>query len=126
VAYNTRWMHEHVERFVKRRLDNISFVGGGANSSLWCQMHADVLDRTVRQLEQPGLANARGAGLIGAVALGRLSFDDIPERTRFAATFEPNPENRAVYDELFAEFVNIYKNNKQMYARLNSTRGKKP
>ena len=126
VAYNTRWMHEHVERFVKRRLDNINFVGGGAKSSLWCQVHADVLDRTIRQVEQPGLANARGAALIASVALGRLSFDDIPERTRFAAAYEPNPDNRTIYDELFSEFLSIYKNNKQMYARLNGTRGKKP
>jgi len=124
VAYNTRWMHEHVERFAKRRLDNINFVGGGAKSSLWCQVHADVLDRTIRQLKQPGLANARGAALIASVALGRLSFDDIPERTSFAATYHPNPDNRSIYEELFGEFLSIYKNNKQMYARLNGTRGR--
>jgi len=124
VAYNTRWMHEHVERFAKRRLDNINFVGGGAESSLWCQVHADVLDRTIRQLKEPRLANARGAALIASVALGRLSFDDIPDRTGFAATYQPNPDNRAIYDEMFGEFLSIYKNNKQMYARLNGTRGR--
>jgi len=124
VAYNTRWMHEHVERFARRRLDNINFVGGGAKSSLWCQVHADVLDRTIRQLKEPGLANARGAGLLASVALGRLSFDDISDRTSFAATYQPNPDNRAIYDELFGEFLSIYKNNKQMYARLNGTRGR--
>jgi len=122
VAYNTRWMHQHVERFVKSRLDNINFVGGGAQSSLWCQILADVLDRTIRQMEEPRLANARGAALIAAVALGRLRWEDIPGRTRFAATYEPNPDNRATYDELFTEFLNIYKNNKQMYARLNGSR----
>ncbi len=122
VAYNTRWMHQHVERFVKRRLDNINFVGGGAQSSLWCQILADVLDRTIRQMEEPRLANARGAAFIASVALGRLSFEDIPGRTRFVATYEPNPDNRATYDELFTEFLNIYKNNKQMYARLNGSR----
>jgi xylulokinase len=122
VAYNTRWMHQHVERFVKRRLDNINFVGGGAQSSLWCQILADVLDRTIRQMEEPRLANARGAAFIASVALGRLRWEDIPGRTRFVATYEPNPDNRATYDELFGEFLNIYKNNKQMYARLNGSR----
>ncbi|MDO8614239.1 MAG: FGGY-family carbohydrate kinase [Dehalococcoidia bacterium] len=125
VAYNTRWMHEHVERFVKRRLDDINFVGGGAGSDLWCQVHADVLDRTIRRVEQPRLANARGAALIAAVALGRLRFEDIPERTRFTAAYRPNPDNRGIYDELFGEFVNIYKNNKEMYARLNGRRQEK-
>ncbi len=122
VAYNTRWMHQHVEKFTRRRLDNINFVGGGARSRLWCQIHADVLDRKIRQVDQPSLANARGAALIASVALGRLSFDDIPERTRFTASYEPNPDNRAIYDELFGEFLSIYNNNKRMYARLNRAR----
>ena len=47
-----------------------------------------------------------------------------PPRTRFAAAYHPNPDNRAIYDELFGEFLSIYKNNKQMYARLNGTRGR--
>ena len=121
VAYNTRWMHQHVEKFVKKRLDGINFIGGGANSSLWCQIHADVLDRTIRQVENPGLANVHGAALIGAVALGHITFDDVPQRVTITGTYEPNPDNKRIYDELFDEFVNIYKNNKQMYARLNAT-----
>ncbi|MEE8347624.1 MAG: FGGY-family carbohydrate kinase, partial [Dehalococcoidia bacterium] len=121
VAYNTRWMHQHVEKFVKRRLDGINFIGGGANSSLWCQIHADVLDRTIRQVKNPGLANVHGAALIGAVALGHITFDDVPQRVKTTRSYEPNPDNRKIYDELFDEFLNIYKNNKQTYARLNAT-----
>jgi len=47
VAYNSRWLLVHVERFIKRRLETITAVGGGARSELWCQIHADVLDRVV-------------------------------------------------------------------------------
>ena len=32
---------------------------------LWCQIHADVLDRPIRQVEHPIRANARGAGAAG-------------------------------------------------------------
>ena len=119
VAYNTRWMHHHVERFVKRRLDEINFVGGGASSALWCQIHADVLDRTVRQVKDPRVANARGAAFAASVALGYITFDDIPERVEIAESYRPNPECRAIYDELYGEFLNIYKSNKRAYARLN-------
>jgi len=122
VAYNTRWMHRTVERFVKRRLDGINFIGGGAKSSLWSQIHADVLDRTIRQVKDPGLANVRGAAFCACAALGYISFDDVPEADEITATYEPNPDHRKIYDELFAEFVQIYKNNKRMYARLNATR----
>lgn len=121
VAYNTRWMHQHVERFVKQRLDAINFIGGGANSSLWCQIHADVLDRSIRQMKEPGLANVRGAAFLGSLALGFITVDDIPERVPIVQTYDPNPEHRGIYDELFTEFLNIYKNNKRTYARLNET-----
>jgi xylulokinase len=112
-------MHRHVEQFVKKRFDAINFVGGGANSRLWGQIHADVLDRTIRQVKDPSLANVRGAAFLASVALGYITVDDIPERVQTTETYQPNPDNRRIYDELFAEFLNIYKNNKRTYARLN-------
>jgi len=121
VAYNSRWLLGHVEQFIKRRFEAINMIGGGANSNVWCQIHADVLDRTIRQVKDPIEANARGAGFLAAVALGHLTFDDISERIQIAATYEPNPKNRQIYDELFREFLNIYKSNKKIYQRLNRT-----
>jgi hypothetical protein len=50
-----------------------------------------------------------------------MAFDDIPKYIQINNTFEPNPENRKIYDRLFAEFVNIYKRNKAIFKRLNST-----
>ena len=48
VACNSRWLLTYVERFVGRRLEAVTAVGGGARSALWCQIHADVLGRVVR------------------------------------------------------------------------------
>jgi len=56
---------------------------------------------------------------LAALALGYLKLEDIPARTQIAQTYEPDPANRKIYDELFKEFVNIYQSNKAMYARLN-------
>ena len=119
VAYNSRWLLGAVESFVKRRLDSIRMIGGGAQSDLWCQTHADVLGRTIRQVKDPVQANARGAAFLASVALGHLTFGDIPSRVRIQKTFEPNPDHRRIYDELFREFVNIYKRNREIYRRLN-------
>lgn len=119
VAYNSRWLLTSVEKFIKRRLDSINMIGGGANSSVWCQIHADVLNRTIRQVKDPIHANVRGAGFLASVALGYLSFDDIPARVQIANTYQPNPRHRKIYDELFKEFVRLYKRNRRMYARLN-------
>jgi len=119
VAYNSRWLLGCVEKFTGRRMDPINMIGGGANSNLWCQIHADVLGRTIRQVQDPVQANARGAAFLAAVALGFLTFDDIPSRVQIAHTYQPNPAHRQIYDELFQEFLNIYKCNRKIYARLN-------
>ncbi len=119
VAYNSRWLMNLVEKFIKRRMDPLNIIGGGAQSDVWCQIYADVLERTIRQVKDPIYANARGAALIGAVGLGLCTFDDVPNLVQISKTFHPIPENRGLYDELYKEFLNIYKNNEKMYARLN-------
>ena len=119
VALNTRWMQEAAEKFTKRRFEHLNFVGGGARSPLWCQILADVLDRPIWQVADPVLANVRGAGFSAAVALGHLRWDDIPARITITETFEPNRANRQTYDRLFDAFVDVYKKNKGIYARLN-------
>ncbi|ATB43623.1 xylulose kinase [Cystobacter fuscus] len=122
VAYNSRWLFSYVEKAAGHTLNPVRIIGGGARSPLWCQIHADVLGRTIQQVDEPVLANTRGAAFQAAVALGRLSVDEIPSLVPIAQTFEPNPRNRALYDELFDEFLNIYKNNKAIFARLNRKR----
>jgi xylulokinase len=119
VAYNSRWLLGGVERFIRRRLDPINMIGGGANSNAWCQIYADVFDRTMRQVKDPIKANLRGAAFLASVALGYLNFNDIPGHIQIANTYKPDPQNRKIYDELFKEFLNIYKSNKKIYARLN-------
>lgn len=119
VVYNSRWLFELVEKFIKRKMDPINIIGGGAQSDIWCQIYADVLNRTIRRVRDPIMANARGSAFIAAVALGHCSFEDIPRLVQYSKTFLPNPDNRKLYDTLFKEFINLYKNNKAMSRRLN-------
>jgi len=119
VAFNTRWNMVYVEKFAGRRMDPYHLVGGGAKSKVWCQIYADVLNRTMRQVKDPMWANARGAALIAAVGLGRISFEDIPGLTRFEGEYTPNPSNRGLYDGMFEEFVHLYHANRRIFERLN-------
>jgi len=119
VAFNQKWVLQYVEKFMKRQMDSINMVGGGAISDVWCQIHADIFDRTIRQVRDPIQANARGSAFIASVALGYMTFDDIPEHIQIRKVFTPNPDNRAIYDELFREFLAVYRNNRAMCARLN-------
>jgi xylulokinase len=119
VAYNSRWLLKYVEQFIKRRVEGINIVGGGAKSEIWCQIHADVMDRKIRQVKDPILANLRGAALLASVALGYLQYDEIASRVPIAHVYEPDPDHRRIYDELFEEFTAIYQSNQKIYARLN-------
>jgi xylulokinase len=119
VAFNTRWLLGHVERFVGSRLEPITMVGGGASSALWCQIHADVLGRTVRQAADPVMVNVRGAGLLGHVALGTIGWDDIPGLVPVAATYRPDPRNAPVYERLYGVFRSIHRRNRRTYRTLN-------
>lgn len=123
VALNTRWLINPMEKFIGgRALDPINMVGGGATSRVWCQIMADVLNRSIRQVRDPIQANARGAAFIASVGLGHISFDDVPRLIQFDNVFQPNAEHRQLYDELFEIFVEIYKKNKGIYQRLNKDR----
>lgn len=119
VAYNNRWLHEAVEQFAGRRLDPIRIIGGGARSDLWCQIHADVMHRTIERAAEPLHTNLRGAALIAALALGAVRDDDVRALVPAAATFTPDPANRAVYDRLYAEFPRLYHRQRRMFRRLN-------
>ena len=107
VACNTRWVLGHLERFLGRHLDRVRVIGGGAQSDLWCQVHADVWDRTLLRVEHPRQANARGAAFLAALALGRLTVDRIPERVPVERTFTPDRAHRRTYDELFDDFLDL-------------------
>jgi len=119
VALNSRWLLEAVEKFTGRRLESLAFIGGGANSDQWAQIHADVLGREIRQVADPVLANVRGAALIALVALGRVRVEQIPDMVEVRRTFTPDPSTAAEYDTLFGEFVNLYKQTKGIFKRLN-------
>jgi xylulokinase len=100
-------------------MDPINAVGGGAVSDTWLQIYADVFDRTIRQVKEPRLVTLRGAALLALAGIGSLTFDQIPGLIQITKTFQPNPDYRQIYDELFREFVDFYKRNKQSFARLN-------
>jgi len=119
VAYNAKWVLQYVEKFTKRKMEPLNMIGGGAQSNIWPQIFADVLGRTIRVLKNPIQANARGAGLIASVALGCISFDDIPNFTQYENIYEPDKKNSEFYDRQFVEFLQIYKGNKSIYRRLN-------
>ena len=121
VAYNARWLLEATEKMVKRPLTPLRLLGGGAQSELWCQIHADVIGRPMEQVSEPMHANVRGAGLFAALSLGATLLERIAQGAFVARTFHPDAAARLAYEPLYAEFTGLFKQQKAMYHRLNGT-----
>ncbi|MHA2282499.1 MAG: xylulokinase [Promethearchaeota archaeon] len=132
IAYNVKWLLSIIENFIRKWvikergfpkngpfMPELNIIGGGAQSNIWCQIFADVLNRKIRQLKDPIQANARGAAFIASIGLGYINWDDIPKFTEISNTYTPNPDNRMTYDTLFKEYTNIYKIMRKTYKRLN-------
>jgi xylulokinase len=73
----------------------------------------------VGQVEQPNQANARGAAFIAAAGLGEILLSDAGRLVELRRTYQPNAAHRALYDERFETFVEIYRQMKGVYQKLN-------
>ena len=78
VAYNSRWLFDAYEKFLRRPVPKVRILGGGAQSELWCQIYADILGRPVEQVADPRHAQLRGVALWARVCLGELTLADVP------------------------------------------------
>ena len=119
IAFNTRWLLKPVEKFLGRKVESINIVGSGAQSDVWCQIFADVMNLEIKQVADPIYANVRGSAWIAAVGLGEISFCDVPELVELKQVYKPRPANQALFNERFDLFVTIYKQMKSVYKRMN-------
>ncbi len=120
VAHQNRWILERSEKVLHHDLRDIHILGGGAQSELWCQIHADILGRTIRRVEQPLLVNVRGAAKFAGMVIGRLAVDDLEGAVSIDRTFEPDPDVTELFAVRHDEFLRLTKSQKRMYHRLNA------
>ncbi|MFW9952657.1 MAG: FGGY-family carbohydrate kinase, partial [Candidatus Thorarchaeota archaeon] len=119
VGYNIKWALIIVEKLVGKS-EKIHFIGGGANSEIWCQILSDILERDIIQMENPDLAAAKGSTVVSLIGLGQLkAFSDAIPLIKVRKEFKPNPDNSVIHQKLFGEYMKIYKRNKQMFKSLN-------
>ncbi|MEV6344827.1 FGGY-family carbohydrate kinase [Actinoplanes sp. NPDC051851] len=117
VALNTRWMMAPVNRFLGAPVSTMVITGGAARSSSWCQIFADVLGVEIRRDANPVTVNARGAGWIGAVGAGMISFSDISDLARNDDVFTPGADHET-YNGIFETYTCLHKQLAPVYKRL--------
>ncbi len=88
----------------------IRSLSGGAKSPLWCQIKADATGVPVVTMTNTDDAACLGAAILAGVGAGL--WDSVPETAeRFARPerrFEPDPKNRAAYDQLIEKYKAVF------------------
>lgn len=108
VALGLRRIVPAVERLAGSSFAELRFSGGGARSDAWAQILADVLGRPVLPLADPVHSNNRASALLAFASLGIASIEDVDRFCPVRARLEPQPANRALYDEAYARFSATY------------------
>jgi xylulokinase len=101
----------------KTAVKNIRVVGGGAKNRTWCSILADNFKLAV-SIPENDEGGAYGAAMLVAKASG-ISDEEIASWVNIRETIEPNPENFEIYDALYGEFRNLYKDLKVRFKAVN-------
>ncbi len=90
-------------------LDRLVAVGGATRNRFWMQNKADVTGRTVRVPEVEE-ASPLGAAILAGIGAGlyRDAEDAVERMRRPSATYEPDAERHALYQERFAVYRDLY------------------
>lgn len=102
-------IRHHIETFNQIGYETTRFFvsDGGANSDVWMGIVADVLGVPLQRLGgHPG--SCLGAAWVAAVGGGAADWSGISALTRRDAPILPRPEHRAVYDQGYTRFRDLY------------------
>lgn len=104
------------------QVERISLVGGGARSSLWPQIFADVFGLPVQVLAQPGDVGGRGAALLASKALGWQADFNPKDYFPTEKVYYPISQHQHVYDKLYGVFSGLYPALKDSFSLLASSK----
>jgi xylulokinase len=110
----------HVDVFHELGLDvnRVFACDGGAASDLWLQIAADTLGVTVTRIDKhPG--SCLGAAYVAGHGIG--AFKDLAGVSHYVEAgkvFRPDPARKAVYDQAYANYREIYERLKTLYPKL--------
>ncbi len=100
--------------------DHIATSGGGAQSELWRQIHADIFKKRVITVNGSREGAAYGAVIVAGGGVGVWSdFREASELLDVVTTNEPNDRNYKLYDHYFDIYKNFYVLLKDSFKEIN-------
>ena len=94
----------------------LSLVGGGARSSYWSQLLANVLGVSIVTHQESSAGAALGAARLAALADGR-SEEAVCPRLAVTQGFEPNPECQGILTQRHQRYQTIYRQLRPVFAQ---------
>lgn len=99
--------------------EKITVIGGGARVGHWNQILADVLHKKVYVYKDaeilPSLALNASVLLAEGKIKGYPEFTKLLQREEYSVKYEPDQENRKLYDSLYKKYLDIYPMVKKYY-----------
>lgn len=122
VAFALRHNVDVAEK-AKIKIGEIRSVGGGARSSLWNQIKADILGLPVL-VPRTNTGGAGGAAMVAGIGLGLFKNIDeaLGNMIQINTRFEPDKNNHRLYNELYRIFRDIYHNLREDFDRIAAVR----
>lgn len=118
VAFSARHLAEHVDAASGYRADSLRISGGSTKSDICCQVRADILNRTIERIQ------VKNSGMIGAALIATVAAkanESISEAAKqlvhVEKSFEPNPDNRDLYDAMYEIYRKCYEQLRPCYER---------
>jgi xylulokinase len=97
-------------------VDTARIIGGGAKSSLWCQMMADILQLKVERVQSEE-GPAYGAAILAMVGAGCFPTVEAAcaALIKVSDTFTPCPTAASIYDKHYSIYTSLYPALKEVF-----------
>ncbi|MDD2652835.1 MAG: autoinducer-2 kinase [Sulfurimonas sp.] len=100
---------DKIREFTGVEIDEIVFAGGASKGKLWSQIVADV---TGCRVKIPKVTEATALGAAMAAGVGAGIYKDMKSAAKelvvWKRAYEPNPQNKKIYDEIKIKFTKAY------------------
>ncbi len=119
IAFEQRFLTNGAEQALGVPIEDLTVLGGGSRSSVWCQIIADVMQRRVTVVREPE-STCLGAGMLAAAASGvhgSIS-DAAAAMSGTSASFEPDAVTAATYDRIYDVYKDLYPSTRGLFGRL--------
>jgi xylulokinase len=108
ISFEIRWILDSMNDS-GIQIDTVHLVGGGSKNRIWNQMHADILNKSIKTVFTTDAALV-GAAMCSAVAIGE--YKNIQEASdkfvKIKETLEPQKNNAEVYEDIFSKYCKTF------------------